>query len=389
MAISVAAPIVTIEEVSVPSPVFHEELPEIEAENAEEKEEEEAEAEAEAKETVSVLVLDDNEQSKAEEVESAPKHSIKEEHSSKFETLSDLKDDLPAFKLHNPESEFESESESEANTDDFKGSLDEFDEESEIIKAHAAFDTFTSQDSAIESNDTEVKGDPDLNECEMKKNDEDSDMKEKSKEFEMMENDEDSDMKEKAEVSTELEEFAETCDMVDEIKSESNYDINPKINRDINLEINEINRDIKSEINEIESEINLEIDEIKSDIKPDYTVIKESLISEPTVISNPFGFGFTATTSNFAFSSHQFRSVSSPLDKLCNLTATNSNPIKGASFGSSSAILSSSSYLPTSPMNKTFSIKSPNSENGEREARSPSSIQSIIVDDKHEDFSAF
>lgn len=137
----------------------------------------------------------------------------------------------------------------------------------------------------------------------------------------------------------------------------------------------------------------------------------------PVVISNPFGFGFTATTeieknddsaadalnilgdsavnvskpNPYSFNSN-FQSVSSPLDKLCSLTSQ-TNPIAIArTFGhhNNSSSMMATSYLPTSPvagMSKTS--RSPSDNGEEREARSPSTIQSIIVDDKHEDFSAF
>ena len=132
----------------------------------------------------------------------------------------------------------------------------------------------------------------------------------------------------------------------------------------------------------------------------------------PVVISNPFGFGFTATTApiasemnaptvnasnpnpyTFNNSHFQFQSVSSPLDKLCNLTCQ-SNPMTVAStFGinnNSSSMMATSSYLPTSPAAGISKASRSPSLNGEdKDARSPSAIQSIIVDDKHEDFSAF
>ena len=144
-----------------------------------------------------------------------------------------------------------------------------------------------------------------------------------------------------------------------------------------------------------------------SSVKPSEPV--ESAMSvespAPTVISNPFGFGFTATTISvtsapaqvatarpnpFSFNSH-FQSVSSPLDKLCTLTS-NSNPVQvisnGFSFGSSS--FGTSSFLPTSPAAGFSKVaRSPSDHGEEREERSPSVIQSIIIDDKHEDFSAF
>lgn len=145
--------------------------------------------------------------------------------------------------------------------------------------------------------------------------------------------------------------------------------------------------------------------------------VDEEIKRSPVVISNPFGFGFTATTeiknidanstaalnilgdsavnvskpNPYIFNSH-FQSVSSPLDKLCNLTSQ-SNPIAIArTFGNidNSSSMMATSYLPTSPaagMSKTS--RSPSINGDEKEARSPSTIQSIIVDDKHEDFSAF
>ena len=133
----------------------------------------------------------------------------------------------------------------------------------------------------------------------------------------------------------------------------------------------------------------------------------------PTVISNPFGFGFTAIinaannststtkpTNDFGFNaSSHFQSISSPLDKLCNLTSQSNPPITignrnetaayNYSFGDSST-MATSSYLPTSPVPGFGKIsKSPSDRGDDREIRSPSTIQSIIVDDKHEDFSAF
>ena len=140
----------------------------------------------------------------------------------------------------------------------------------------------------------------------------------------------------------------------------------------------------------------------------------------PVVISNPFGFGFTATTSAvpverevvataldilsnsaidsvsrpnpYSFHSH-FQSVSSPLDKLCTLTSQ-SNPIAVArTFGNSdnsNLMVATSSYLPTSPAaGMSKASRSPSINGEDKEARSPAPIQCIIVDDKHEDFSAF
>lgn len=122
----------------------------------------------------------------------------------------------------------------------------------------------------------------------------------------------------------------------------------------------------------------------------------------PTVIANPFGFGFTATTappqppttkpfSHFSFNS-QFQSVSSPLDKLCQLTSQ-AQPIetpKPIAISSNNNNIGTSSFLPTSPAAALSKISRSPSETGEeKEIRSPSTIQSIIIDDKHEDFSAF
>lgn len=127
----------------------------------------------------------------------------------------------------------------------------------------------------------------------------------------------------------------------------------------------------------------------------------------PTVISNPFGFGFTATNATISsapaavttarpnpfssFSASHYQSVSSPLDKLCNLTSQ-AHPIQVASsFGFNTSNMATSSFLPTSPVAGFSKVqqRSPTDESEDKEARSPSVIQSIIVDDKHEDFSAF
>lgn len=175
-----------------------------------------------------------------------------------------------------------------------------------------------------------------------------------------------------------------------------------------------------------ESEPEPEPEIVKIDNMPSVSNAKEENEEDktsPIVISNPFGFGFTTTTPapiekekkevaasalnilgssavnvskpnpySTSFNSH-FQSVSSPLDKLCNLT-NQSNPISGSSNfennANSSSMITSSSYLPTSPAaGISKSSRSPSIHDGDKEARSPSVIQSIIIDDKHEDFSAF
>lgn len=117
----------------------------------------------------------------------------------------------------------------------------------------------------------------------------------------------------------------------------------------------------------------------------------------PVVISNPFGFGFTSTNVSvtsrpnpFSLNSH-FQSVSSPLDKLCNLTSkANPLPVTSSNFSFGTSSMGNSSFLPTSPASGFGkSVKSPSEKAEDKEERSPSVIQSIIIDDKHEDFSAF
>jgi hypothetical protein len=120
-------------------------------------------------------------------------------------------------------------------------------------------------------------------------------------------------------------------------------------------------------------------------------------VSAPVVISNPFGFGFTSTNVSvtsrpnpFSLNSH-FQSVSSPLDKLCNLTSkANPLPVTSSNFSFGTSSMGNSSFLPTSPASGFGkAVKSPSEKAEDKEERSPSVIQSIIIDDKHEDFSAF
>lgn len=342
---SIPAPLVTIEEVSTPSlpeiePILHEEPKKFESEKVIEV--------VEGEVVNSHIRFSDDEEADSvseepvvEDIKTSP--SIKEVsiHSSDFEALDDLSKDEPnPFELYN------SESEAEAEEEEFKfsPSCDEFDEEEEeqktvlsqvdpVSNGHSAFEAFTSQEGSKTFNWNHT-GSTYYN-------------------------------------KTESDEFKAS-----ETKASEAETSEPKI--------------IETKTNE-----------------PVQSSTKSPITSEPTVISNPFGYGFTfdntqnrsSYSAPSAFTSH-FQSVSSPLDKLCNLTkqqqqqqepiiSSSSNPVKVAgSFDMTmSSTTATSSYLPTSPM-MMMKSKSP-SEQGDKESRSPSVIQSIIVDDKHEDFSAF
>lgn len=348
--ITIPAPVVNVEEVSTPplsdvpevEPICHEEPVEVEKVievvegevvkthirfTDEEEQEEKAPAESKEEEEEEIVAV-------AVKSPSLKEVSI---HSSDFEALDEMKDDPPAFELYQSESEAEDEAEFEKKEGEVEE--DEFDQKDGVVSTalqpvsngHSAFEAFTSNEESNtfnwgHSGSTYYK--------------------------------EESEEKETEDTITSATATATATD---------------------------------ADIRAIE-QVKPVLAELVSVVKPVEPVIA------PTVISNPFGFGFTTVTNTpasfSAYPATHFQSVSSPLDKLCNLTSqinnnnTNNNPVKvSSSFGSLSNI--PSSYLPTSPSFPVSKTSKSPSEKGDKEERSPSTIQSIIVDDKHEDFSAF
>ena len=308
----IAAPIVKIEEITIPS------LPEIETISHEEPEEKIIEI-VEGQVVSTHIRFSDDEAEDVEMSGTAEASKDINSASSDFEALDDIKEEPTHFELYNSESETE-------EFDKDKDSKDEFDEEdmienvrkeSPIINAHSAFDAFTSQEAPKTFNWT----------------------------------------------NSGSTYYQKTAEPVEETKV----------------------------IESVEEKL-VTIEE------------KSTEACAPTVISNPFGFGFTSTNASvssapapvatsrpipFSFNSH-FQSISSPLDKLCNITSkANPLPINSSNFSFGTSSMGTSSFLPTSPAaGFSKAVKSPSDHGEEKEERSPSVIQSIIIDDKHEDFSA-
>ena len=313
----IAAPIVKIEEITIPS------LPEIETISHEEPEEKIIEL-VEGQVVSTHIRFSDDE---ADDVEMSETVEASKDISialSDFEALDDIKEEPTHFELYNSESETEEFDKDKVSKDEFDEEeiIEDVKKESPIINAHSAFDAFTSQEGPKTFNWN----------------------------------------------NSGSTYYQKPADPVEETK------------------VVESVEPIKEKLVTIEE--------------------KSTVASAPTVISNPFGFGFTinnvsvssapapvVATSRpnpFSFNSH-FQSISSPLDKLCNLTSK-ANPLSinsnNFSFGTSS--MGNSSFLPTSPAAGFIkAVKSPSDHGEDKEERSPSVIQSIIIDDKHEDFSAF
>ena len=347
-----AAPIVKIEEIdeelNAPS------MPEVEPIVHEEKEEEKV-IEIVEGQVVSTHIRFSDAEEEEEEGEIKPDAKEVSIDSEDFEALDEMKDEPAPFELYNSEeSESEMSAEKEANNfdDEFDESMEkvEVEEAEEIVKepspvsnAHSAFEAFTSQ--------------------------------EETKSFNWS-------------------------------HSGSTYYNEPS----------ESEPEAKEAEMEVEAEVEPEPEVAKIEDMPSVIVAeKEAVKTSPVVISNPFGFGFTAIPAPapevaisasalsslsskpnpYTFNNYNsnFQSVSSPLDKLCNLTSQ-ANPMAVAStFGmsnNSNSMMATSSYLPTSPAaGMSKASRSPSINGEDKEAHSPSAIQSIIVDDKHEDFSAF